>query len=112
MKRWKAIAAAVAEGIVYAEKTFKPGIKVTDVQAEMEKIALRNGYKCGHLTGHGIGQDVIERPLIASQTKTNFIGVEVPSEHDEDLLYLKEGMVISFHPQMVDPNIDSFGIYV
>ena len=99
------IASAVEEGILYAEKTLKPGVKVTDVQKEIERIAFRNGYGCGHLTGHGIGQDVIERPLIASQTKTNFIGVEVPTERDEDLLYLKEGMVISFHPQMVDPNL-------
>ncbi|VEF46578.1 peptidase M24B, X-Pro dipeptidase YqhT [Bacillus freudenreichii] len=92
------------EGLAYAEKTMRPGVKVTDIQQGLEEIAKRHGYECGHLCGHGIGMDVIERPLVARQTNTNFIGVEVPSEHDGDLMYLKEGMVISFHPQIVHPS--------
>ncbi len=95
---------AVAEGIKHAEKVMKPGVKVTEVQEELEIIAANYGYECGHLSGHGIGMDVIERPLVAAQTKTTFVGVEVPSELDGDMLYLKENMVISFHPQIVHPN--------
>lgn len=99
------MAGLVARGIEYAEKTMKPGVKVTAIQAELEKMAIEAGASCGHLTGHGIGMDVIERPFVARQTGTSFIGVEVPSEEDEQLLYLKEGMVISFHPQIVNPNM-------
>jgi Xaa-Pro aminopeptidase len=100
------LAKAVEEGIMYAENNMKPGVKVTDIQEGLEEIARKYGYQCGHLTGHGIGMDVIERPLVARYTNTNFVGVEVPSEKDgEDLMYLKEGMVISYHPQMVHPNL-------
>jgi len=99
------LARLVARGIDYAEKTMKPGVKVTDVQAELERMAADAGTVCGHLTGHGIGMDVIERPFVARQTGTSFIGVEVPGEEDEQLLYLKEGMVISFHPQIMNPDM-------
>lgn len=91
----------VALGIEYAEEHMKPGVKVTDIQEQMEKMVEEAGYTCGHLTGHGIGMDVIERPFVARQTNTSFIGVEVPGKDDEQLLYLKEGMVISFHPQIM-----------
>ncbi|MBB6446567.1 M24 family metallopeptidase [Bacillus benzoevorans] len=99
------LARLVARGIEYAEKTMKPGVKVTDIQEELEKMAAEAGTVCGHLTGHGIGMDVIERPFVARQTGTSFIGVEVPGEEDEGLLYLKEGMVISFHPQIMNPDM-------
>ena len=99
------LAGLVAKGIQYAGKNMKPGVKVTDIQAELEKMASEAGVSCGHLTGHGIGMDVIERPFVARQTGTSFIGVEVPGEEDEQLLYLKEGNVISFHPQIVNPNL-------
>lgn len=99
------LARIVARGIEYAEKTMKPGVKVTDIQEELEKMATEAGTVCGHLTGHGIGMDVIERPFVARQTGTSFIGVEVPGEEDEGLLYLKEGMVISFHPQIMNPDM-------
>lgn len=99
------LARLVAKGIDYAEKTMKPGVKVTDIQKELEKMAAEAGTVCGHLTGHGIGMDVIERPFVAQKTGTFFIGVEVPGEEDEQLLYLKEGMVISFHPQIMNPDM-------
>ncbi|MFJ7640054.1 M24 family metallopeptidase [Peribacillus sp. NPDC097225] len=95
------LAGLVAKGIQYAEVTMKPGVKVTDIQEQVEKMAQVEGYHCGHLTGHGIGMDVIERPFVARQTNTAFVGVEVPGKDDEELLYLKEGMVISFHPQIM-----------
>lgn len=95
------LAAVVAEGLAYAEKAMKPGVKVTDVQEGLEEIASRHGYRCGHLSGHGIGMDVIERPFVAKQSKTTFVGVEVPGKEDESLQFLREGMVISFHPQIV-----------
>lgn len=98
------LARLVANGIEYAEQTMRPGVKVTNIQDELERMAAEAGAVCGHLTGHGIGMDVIERPFVARPNGTSFIGVEVPGEEDEQLLYLKEGMVISFHPQIMNPN--------
>lgn len=98
------LAGLVAKGIEYAEQNMRPGVKVTDIQAELDKMAEEAGTICGHLTGHGIGMDVIERPFVARPSGTNFIGVEVPGSEDEKLLYLKEGMVISFHPQIMNLN--------
>lgn len=95
------LASVVAEGIAFAEKVMKPGVKTTDIQTGLDSIAAKYGYQCGHLSGHGIGMDVIERPFVARSSKTAFVGVEVPGEEDESLLYLREGMVISFHPQIV-----------
>lgn len=99
------LARLVANGIEYAEQTMRPGVKVTDIQAELERMAADAGTLCGHLTGHGIGMDVIERPFVARPSGTSFIGVEVPGQEDEQLLYLKEGMVISFHPQIMNPDM-------
>lgn len=96
------MAGLVAKGIEYAEHAMKPGVKVTDIQAEVEKIAAAEGALCGHLTGHAIGMDVIERPFVARPAELSFIGVEVPTGDDEQLLYLQEGMVISFHPQIMN----------
>ena len=59
------LARLVAKGIEYAEQTMRPGVKVTDIQAELERMAEEAGASCGHLTGHGIGMDVIERPFVA-----------------------------------------------
>lgn len=100
------MASHVAKGIIYAEEAMKPGAKVTDIQAEIEKIAAAEGAICGHLTGHAIGMDVIERPFVARSTQLSFVGVEVPTEEDEGLLYLQEGMVISFHPQIMNQQMN------
>ncbi len=100
------LAGLVAKGIQYAEGAMKPGVKVTDIQEEVEKIAAREGAICGHLTGHAIGMDVIERPFVARQAELSFVGVEVPTEEDEELLYLQEGMVISFHPQIMNQQMN------
>ncbi|NWQ43980.1 aminopeptidase P family protein [Bacillus sp. EB106-08-02-XG196] len=99
----EALASVVAEGIGYAEENMKPGIRLSDIQAGLDRIANEYGYECGHLSGHGIGMDVIERPFVARKTNTKFVGVEVSNEDDDALLYLKEGMVISYHPQIIKP---------
>lgn len=93
----------VAKGLEMAEKEMKPGVRAIDIQLKLEEIAQQESYLCGHLSGHGIGMDVIERPLLAKPLDIDFVGVEVPTEND-DLTILQEGMVISFHPQIVHPN--------
>ena len=44
------------------------------------------GFKLGHLTGHSIGMTMIEHPAIGANSRVE----------------LKENMVLSFHPQVVD----------
>jgi len=44
------------------------------------------GFALGHLTGHSIGMTMIEYPAIGANTQ----------------IELKENMVVSFHPQVVD----------
>lgn len=97
------LANVVKEGIELAEREMKPGLNVVDLQDKLEKLAESYGYHCGHLTGHSIGLDVIERPLIAKPKDINFVGVEVPTDNDK-LRTLEEGMVISYHPQIIHPN--------
>ena len=97
------LASVVKEGLEMAEKEMKPGVSAVEIQEKLEAIAASHGYKCGHLTGHSIGLDVIERPLIAKPSDINFIGVEVPTDNDK-LRVLEEGMVISYHPQIIHPN--------
>lgn len=97
------LAKTVAKGLEMAEKEMKPGVKAIDIQLKLEELAKEDGYLCGHLSGHGIGMDVIERPLVAKPLDIEFVGVEVPTGQD-DVTTLEEGMVISFHPQIVHPN--------
>lgn len=97
------LANTVSKGLAMAEKEMKPGVKAIDIQLKLEELAKEDGYLCGHLSGHGIGMDVIERPLVAKPLDIDFVGVEVPTGQD-DLTTLEEGMVISFHPQIVHPN--------
>ena len=97
------LAGVVKEGIELAEREMKPGMNVVELQDKLEKLAESYGYFCGHLTGHSIGLDVIERPLIAKPKDINFVGVEVPTDNDK-LRTLEEGMVISYHPQIIHPN--------
>lgn len=100
------LAQTVADGIALGQEMMKPGAVATKIQEALEELASERGYQCGHLTGHSIGMDVIERPFIARQKKTSFVGVEVPNEGENEQFTLKEGMVISFHPQIVNQTRD------
>lgn len=93
------------ECMEYARRNMVPGVKATEIQRGIEEIVGGYGYLCGHLSGHGIGMDVIERPFIALPSKTNFVGVESPSDEDKNIDVLSENMVISLHPQIVHPNL-------
>lgn len=97
------LASIVADGIAFAEREMKPGVDTIHIQEGLDRMAKANGYDCGHLTGHGIGMDVIERPFVARRMQTSFVGVENPGDGDNDLQLLRPGMVISYHPQIVKP---------
>ena len=56
----------------------KPGLKMSDVQIEYEKLLKKTGNKCFHSFGHGVGLSVHEAPV------------------KDDVL--KEGMIITVEP--------------
>jgi Xaa-Pro aminopeptidase len=58
----------------------------SDVHRAAAEIFARHGFALGHLSGHSIGTTMIEHPAIGA----------------ENHVKLRENMVFSFHPQVVD----------
>jgi Xaa-Pro aminopeptidase len=69
-----------------AREQMREGALASDVHKAATNVFDKAGFKLGHLTGHSIGMTMIEYPAIGANT------------HIE----LKENMVLSFHPQVVD----------
>ncbi len=82
--------AAMAE--IYFEATEAARAKMRDgemasaVHRAAAEIFAKRGFSFGHLTGHSIGTTMIEYPAIGAHTEVE----------------LKENMIFSFHPQVVD----------
>src|SRR5215510_5561338 len=55
---------------------------------EAAQIFEKSGFALGHLSGHSIGLTMIEYPTIGAKSDVE----------------LRENMIFSFHPQVVDPN--------
>ena len=85
-------ARTLAMSEVYPEAMEAARLKMHDsvLACEVHKAAAdvfkRAGFALGHLTGHSIGLTMIEHPAIGASTQ----------------IELKENMVFSFHPQVVD----------
>jgi Xaa-Pro dipeptidase len=69
-----------------AREKMHEGSLASDVHKAAADVFSKAGFALGHLTGHSIGMTMIEHPAIGANT------------HIE----LKENMVLSFHPQVVD----------
>jgi Xaa-Pro dipeptidase len=69
-----------------ARKKMRAGELASNVHKAAADIFAKAGFSLGHLTGHSIGVTMIEHPAIGANS------------HVE----LKENMVLSFHPQVVD----------
>jgi Xaa-Pro aminopeptidase len=69
-----------------AREQMREGALASDVHKAATSVFDKAGFKLGHLTGHSIGMTMIEYPAIGANS------------HVE----LKENMVLSFHPQVVD----------
>ncbi|MFC1902738.1 M24 family metallopeptidase [Chloroflexota bacterium] len=74
------------EAIEAARLLMHEGQTTYNVHTTAAQLFARHGSKLGHLTGHSIGMSMIEHPEISAKIKTK----------------LRENMVISFHPQVVD----------
>lgn len=84
--RTKAMSDVYPEAMEAARKKMRHGELASNVHKAATDIFSQAGFKLGHLTGHSIGMTMIEHPAIGANS------------HIE----LKENMVFSFHPQVID----------
>src|SRR5207302_8903384 len=84
--RTLAISAVYPEAMEAARLKMREGALACDVHKAAADVFQRAGFALGHLTGHSIGLTMIEHPAIGANTQ----------------IELKENMVVSFHPQVVD----------
>jgi Xaa-Pro aminopeptidase len=84
--RTRAMSDVYPEAMEAARLRMRDGVQACDVHKAAAHVFERAGFALGHLTGHSIGLTMIEHPAIGANTK----------------IELKENMVFSFHPQVVD----------
>src|SRR6266851_625988 len=75
-----------AEIMEAARVRMRDGMVASEVHKAAAEVFSKAGFSLGHLTGHSIGMTMIEHPAIGANTQ----------------IELKENMVLSFHPQVVD----------
>ncbi len=84
--RTRAMSDVYPEAMEAARLKMHDGALACEVHKAAADVFSRAGFALGHLTGHSIGMTMIEYPAIGANTQTE----------------LKENMVFSFHPQVVD----------
>jgi Xaa-Pro aminopeptidase len=84
--RTQAMADAYPEALEAARKLMRDGEVTSTVHRAVADTFARHGFALGHLSGHSIGATMIEHPAIGAKA-------EVP---------LRENMIFSLHPQVVD----------
>ena len=84
--RTQAMAEAYPEALEAARKLMRDGEMASTVHRAVADTFARHGFALGHLSGHSIGATMIEHPAIGANA-------EVP---------LRENMIFSLHPQVVD----------
>ena len=84
--RTLAMSAVYPEAMEAAREKMHDGVLASDVHKAAADVFDKAGFKLGHLTGHSIGMTMIEHPAIGANSRVE----------------LKENMVLSFHPQVVD----------
>ena len=86
--RTRAMSDVYPEAMEAARLKMHDGVLACDVHKAAADVFARAGFALGHLTGHSIGLTMIEHPAIGADTR----------------IALRENMVCSFHPQVVDQN--------
>jgi Xaa-Pro dipeptidase len=74
------------EAMEAARKLLREGELASNVHRAMVEVFQRAGFSLGHLTGHAIGTTMLEFPSIGAASDVQ----------------LRENMVLSVHPQVVD----------
>jgi Xaa-Pro aminopeptidase len=85
--RTQAMAEVYPEALEAARLRMKEGELASSVHRAAADVFARAGFSLGHLSGHSIGVTMIEHPAIGAKNDVT----------------LRENMIISFHPQVVDP---------
>jgi Xaa-Pro dipeptidase len=81
-----AVSKIYPEALEAARRLMRDGERASAVHRASAGVFARYGFGLGHLSGHSIGMSIIEHPPIGA---------------DEDV-ELRENMVLSFHPQVLD----------
>jgi Xaa-Pro dipeptidase len=84
--RTRAMSDVYPEAMEAARLKMHDGVLACEVHKAAADVFKDAGFALGHLTGHSIGMTMIEYPAIGANTQ----------------IALKENMVFSFHPQVVD----------
>jgi Xaa-Pro dipeptidase len=84
--RTQRMANCYPEAMEAARRLMREGEPVANVHRASAEIFARNGFALGHLSGHSIGATMIEHPAIGEKSTA----------------VLRENMILSFHPQVVD----------
>ena len=74
------------EAMEAARKLMHEGMLACDVHKVVADTFARHGFALGHLSGHSIGTTMIEHPAIGAKSQ----------------IELKENMIFSLHPQVID----------
>ena len=85
-KRTRQMADAYPEAMEAARQLMREGVLACDVHQVVAGTFARHGFSLGHLSGHSIGTTMIEHPAIGAKSQVE----------------LKENMIFSLHPQVVD----------
>ncbi len=85
-KRTEAMKAAYPEAMEAARRHLREGERASSVHRAITDVLGRHGFSLGHLSGHAIGTTMLEHPAIGAKSD----------------VALKENMVLSVHPQVVD----------
>jgi Xaa-Pro dipeptidase len=84
--RSQKMADAYPESLEIARKLMRDGELASNVHRAVSDHFAKHGFALGHLSGHSIGATMIEYPAIGAKCDA----------------VLKENMIFSFHPQVVD----------
>jgi Xaa-Pro dipeptidase len=85
-RRTEAMKEAYPEALEAARKLLRQGELASTVHGAVADTFARHGFALGHLSGHSIGLTMIEHPAIGANTD----------------VVLRENMIFSLHPQVVD----------
>jgi Xaa-Pro dipeptidase len=84
--RTAAMTAIYPEALEAARRLMREGELASTVHRASAEIFARHGFRLGHLSGHSIGMTMIEHPAIGAKSDVE----------------LRENMILSLHPQVVD----------
>src|SRR6266853_1933227 len=84
--RTRAMSDVYPHAMESARLKMREGMMASEVHKAAADVFAKSGFALGHLTGHSIGMTMLEHPSIGANTQ----------------IELKENMVVSFHPQVVD----------